>query len=442
MAKMLPSASWVKPEEFPESHDTEGRHFGRRACGSRRPWGWVKGVLLKGALALALTWQTTGCQAAPMEASAAGGHAASAAGSTAQVLPAASAASAAPAASAASQAGRVLPWRWQRVPRLHGRITARELGVIINEDDPYSVQVGEFYAHTREIPPQRVLRVRLPVQANLSEAELHRLRLQVDAFFDGSVQALALAWVEPWAVGCQSITAALSIGLTPDICRNTCARLSVSAYFNSGSAQPWRDHGIRPSMLLAAGDLASARRLIERGHTADGRLGRRGALPVHAYYMLTEDPHRSVRWRDFPPPGMLRPLAVQTHVQPGVLPVDAKEPIVLLQTGVHRFNGAERLNWAPGALADHLTSYGGQLTGGSGQTSALAWIDAGATASYGTVSEPCNHVQKFPHPQLLLLHYMQGASAIEAYWKSVRWPQQGLFIGDPLAAAFARDDGR
>jgi uncharacterized protein (TIGR03790 family) len=70
--------------------------------------------------------------------------------------------------------------------------------------------------------------------------------------------------------------------------------------------------------------------------------------------------------------------------------------------------------------------------------SALAWISAGATASYGTVSEPCNHLQKFPHPQVLLLQYVQGASAIEAYWKSVAWPQQGVFIGEPLAAPFAR----
>lgn len=52
----------------------------------------------------------------------------------------------------------------------------------------------------------------------------------------------------------------------------------------------------------------------------------------------------------------------------------------------------------------------------------LDWIDAGATASYGTVSEPCNHLQKFPHPQLLILSYVQGVSALEAYWHSVAWP--------------------
>ena len=78
------------------------------------------------------------------------------------------------------------------------------------------------------------------------------------------------------------------------------------------------------------------------------------------------------------------------------------------------------------------------LGGEAGQSTVLDWIASGATASHGTVSEPCNHLQKFPHPQWLLLHYLQGSSAIEAYWKSVLWPQQSLFVGEPLAAPFAR----
>ena len=80
---------------------------------------------------------------------------------------------------------------------------------------------------------------------------------------------------------------------------------------------------------------------------------------------------------------------------------------------------------------------GGDLAGPHDQTTALAWITAGATASHGTVSEPCSHLQKFPHPGWLIGHYAQGATAIEAYWKSVLWPQQSLFIGEPLAAPFA-----
>ena len=70
--------------------------------------------------------------------------------------------------------------------------------------------------------------------------------------------------------------------------------------------------------------------------------------------------------------------------------------------------------------------------------SVLDWLEAGATASYGTVSEPCNHQQKFPHPSLLLAHYAAGATAVEAYWRSVAWPAQGVFVGEPLAAPFGR----
>ena len=34
------------------------------------------------------------------------------------------------------------------------------------------------------------------------------------------------------------------------------------------------------------------------------------------------------------------------------------------------------------------------------QTSLLAFINGGATASYGTVVEPCNYLEKFPSPQV------------------------------------------
>jgi hypothetical protein len=83
-------------------------------------------------------------------------------------------------------------------------------------------------------------------------------------------------------------------------------------------------------------------------------------------------------------------------------------------------------------VADHLTSFGGQLTG-SRQMSALRWLEAGATGSYGTVVEPCNLTAKFPDPGLLLAYYRRGDTLIEAYWRSVAMPDQGLFIGEPLA---------
>ena len=50
------------------------------------------------------------------------------------------------------------------------------------------------------------------------------------------------------------------------------------------------------------------------------------------------------------------------------------------------------------------------------------------------MTEPCNYTEKFPDPSVTVPRYFQGVTAIEAYWKSVQWPGEGLFIGEPLAS--------
>jgi hypothetical protein len=35
-------------------------------------------------------------------------------------------------------------------------------------------------------------------------------------------------------------------------------------------------------------------------------------------------------------------------------------------------------------------------------------------------------------------HYLRGETLLEAYWKSVAMPGQGLFIGEPLARPYAK----
>jgi uncharacterized protein (TIGR03790 family) len=105
-------------------------------------------------------------------------------------------------------------------------------------------------------------------------------------------------------------------------------------------------------------------------------------------------------------------------------------------TGSARVPFLDSIGFLPGAIADHLTSAGGRLRK-SPQMSALRWLEAGATGSYGTVVEPCNFPQKFPNPALAMKYYLDGDTLIEAYWKSVNWPGQGIFIGEPLAKPYA-----
>ena len=74
------------------------------------------------------------------------------------------------------------------------------------------------------------------------------------------------------------------------------------------------------------------------------------------------------------------------------------------------------------------------------QTTLLAFLNAGACGSYGTVVEPCNCLQKFPSPQDYF-YQSRGFSLAECYYKSLANPYQGLIVGEPLAAPFARPPG-
>lgn len=327
--------------------------------------------------------------------------------------------------------------QWVRIPRIEGRLTSRQIGLVINTADPYSVAVGEFYIKARGLTRAQVLRLQLPTRGVLTPEEFKTFAAAVDAFFDAPVQALALAWSQPYAVACNSITGALALGFDAALCEHSCAPSLRSPYFDNPSTRPYTELKMRPSMLLAARDVATAQAMIRRGVAADASLGLRGAPPVQAYFVTTSDRARSVRSGLFPPPGLLRREGVEVHVETTQAIENARR-VLIYQTGLAHVPGLDTLSWVPGALADHLTSFGGVLDSGAGQMSILDWITSGATASYGTVSEPCAHPQKFPHPQVLLLNYLQGATAIEAYWRSVAWPQQGVFIGEPLAAPFAR----
>jgi uncharacterized protein (TIGR03790 family) len=299
------------------------------------------------------------------------------------------------------------------------------------------VAVGEYYATARGLKPEQVLRLSVPLKPTLDQVEFDHLRRAIDAGFGGRIQALALAWTMPFAVDCNSITGALALGVDAELCKQSCNPSRPSSYFNSASIRPLTDHGFRPAMLLAARTVEQAKALIDRGVAADGSLLLRGRPPVNAMFLSTDDVPRRVRMPLYPPPGLIRPVGVEVKFAPAA-ELNRTPRVLMAITGSARVDLEPAPDWVPGALADHLTSTGGELLTGGGQSTVLDWIASGVTASHGAVTEPCNHLQKFPHPQVLLGHYIQGSTALEAYWKSVRWPQQSLFVGEPLSAPFAR----
>lgn len=313
-----------------------------------------------------------------------------------------------------------------------GALGPAQVAVVVNGAAPESVAVGHYYLKARGIPSRNLVTVDLPGQPHsLTPEAFARLRDEIDGQLDSGIDAVVFVWTAPWAVGCNALTAAYTLGYQAALCAHTCQPSQPSPYFDSRSTRPYRDFRLRLSMLLPADNPARARALIDRGVAADLSWPRGSA-----YFLITSDEARNSRARFFPPSGTLaaRPVQVQTlHADR----IEHKEDVLFYFTGGVSVAGLDTLRFLPGAIADHLTSAGGALLD-SPQMSSLRWLDAGATGSYGTVSEPCNHWQKFPHPGVLLKHYLAGETLIEAYWKSVAWPGQGLFIGEPLASPYRR----
>lgn len=306
----------------------------------------------------------------------------------------------------------------------------KELAIIVNHADPLSVQIGQYYRQKRNIPADHVIEVIFdPSVTNLSSEDFARIKQEVDALTPPEVKGYALTWTKPYRVDCMSITSAFALGFDTRHCAKGCQAIAPNPYFNSNRSEPFLDFGIRPTMTIAATSFEEAKALIDRGVASDN---------THpqgtAYLMDTKDKARNVRSNFYSTITKQLSSRIPIEVIKSNVLKD-KNDVLFYFTGVSKVRGLESNTFLPGAMADHLTSFGGKLTD-SGQMSSMEWLKAGATGSYGAVVEPCNFVQKFPHPGVAMYHYLQGDNLLHAYWKSVGWVGQGIFIGEPLARPF------
>jgi uncharacterized protein (TIGR03790 family) len=309
-------------------------------------------------------------------------------------------------------------------------LTAARLGVIYNLDDPASVDMAHFYAQQRGVPAANLIGVHLPVTSVVASEVLEKVRAGVLDRLPAAVQSLLLVWSRPFAAGCMSITTAFAAGYRAGFCEPGCARTLPNPLFDADGWLPADTVGWWPAMLLPADDRDLARALIQRGKNADTAPA--GGV---AYLVRTADAARNVRAQTYADAQMLLKQRIAVEVLNAPVTRDIPDAVAYF-TGAAVVQELPRIHFRAGAAADHLTSAGGVLYGGS-QMTALAWLRQGATASYGTVSEPCNHLGKFPSVAVFLRHYGNGETLLESYWKSVAMPGQGLFIGEPLARAFA-----
>ncbi len=308
---------------------------------------------------------------------------------------------------------------------------AKALAVVVNQADPLSVAIARYYQQRRAIPEANLIRLEFdPNRKTMPAQEFEQLKRQVDASTPPHIQGYALTWAAPYRVDGMSITSAFAFGFDEKFCAEGCQPTAENPYFNQFSQTPYQDFQVRPTMALAALNFAQAKALIDRGIAADF------THPAGTAYLLsTSDRARNVRAQFYLDiEQALSPYFSIKVIHSNIL--RDRLDVMFYFTGSAQVRQIESNLFLPGAIADHLTSLGGMLTD-SHQMSSLRWLEAGATGSYGTVVEPCNFPQKFPHPGILMLHYLNGDTLLQAYWKSVLQPGQGIFIGEPLAQPFA-----
>ncbi len=319
-------------------------------------------------------------------------------------------------------------------------ITAQNIGVLVKNNDELSLRTALLYKQERNIPEAHIFYLDLPNKTNISPAQFNAAYQTLMSQVGDDIQAFVATWKAPYRVDCMSITSALAFGYDKKWCqpkKKGCFPTPNSAYFNSNSIAPWKELKLRPTMLLTGQNYEVIHALVQRGVESDGTRPK-----GHAYLLKTKDQARSTRsglFKRFATHYPSHPLLEIHFLDMRKQPTDyisLKESVMFYQTGLKHVPDIHTNHYLPGAVADHLTSFGGNGLSEKGQMKAFRWLEAGATGSYGTVVEPCNFVQKFPNPGILIPRYLQGETLIEAYWKSVLQPSEGLFIGEPLAKPY------
>lgn len=305
------------------------------------------------------------------------------------------------------------------------------LGVIVNANDPQSVELGRQYAQIRGVPAANIIELRLPkvnyIARHLMVRELEHLRA-APAYH--KLLAFALAFDKPYRVDAnQSITSAVSQGIATMTWKGNC---NTTVENPDSGAIPGAPLNAKPSMLLfGGGALVDSIALASRGKAADASDPQGDIFLVKTNDAARSHPREESMDRARAMVGEEIAVIV-TKAQT----LSTKTDVMGFQTGLPVLKDLGSLKFRPGAFADHLTSFGGAIGDKTTQTPITELIRAGATASYGTVREPCNFPEKFPDPERLLINYLHGDSIIEAYWKSISMTTEGLLIGEPLARPF------
>ena len=324
-------------------------------------------------------------------------------------------------------------------------IDNQSIGVVFLRGDSLSKKVAFEYANQRNIPAEHIYEISMPLTNNVKSVIFNKQYERLNQNLPNSIQALVITWSKPYRVECMSVTSAFSFGFDRKWCKpepKNCHPTAISPYYNNPSRAPWNTHNIRPTMMLTGLDFNKIEKNIANGVLSDYTNPKNAAVAL----VRTRDSARSKRYKLFEKAKQKYKNSKKVDVQyiEGQLKKNVQhvtdQVLIGYQTGIRKVPFIASNTYLPGSFADHLTSFGGKGLIDDNQMRSIRWLEAGVTASYGTVVEPCNYIEKFPDPNVLLDYYLKGETILEAYYKSVKMPGEGLFMGEPLARPFGNHD--
>lgn len=342
------------------------------------------------------------------------------------------------------------------VPRLFAGGGPFNTLVVVNTNSADSIELGNYYATAHGIPAHHLCSV--GIDTNLASLTPTQFRDWVrnpiyehiaDENLEGQIDFVVLCQDFPTRIDdVEGLTAALFYGFQdapaynegglgcnlPDYTSNTYYRAERAFRSTDG----WNNTNGFVAFHLIASNLPTAKLVADRGAEAQSTFPP-ASINLHIYgsagRSVREARYANVQFSFAALPG----LPATCLLGPYLEYLSGSTNAMGYHDGFGGIPAALRTHnvWLPGAYADHLTSLGGCLpTNVLKQSTVLDWMDIGATASYGTVGEPCAYLEKFPDP-IMGFYYARGFSIGEAYTMAVEAPYQGLFAGDPLAAPFA-----
>lgn len=314
--------------------------------------------------------------------------------------------------------------------------------VVANQNSPDSCELANYYCERRGVPPDNLLRISWPGTNTVwssSDFQTNLLNPLLDMLasrgLSNQVDYVVLSMDIPYETSTARIvngtTSALFYGLKangdPGVTNSYAGSEAVFRQAHPASAPGSSFLGT----MLTADSLAAAEQLVEQGVASDGTFP-----PQPVVLAKSSDPVRSIRCSAYDNAIFnVNVRGVASILRTNTDSLWGQASFLGYETGLANLTLPPSA-FVPGAIADSLTSFGGDIFDPQGQTTLLAFVHAGASGSYGTVSEPGTDAQKFPDPQVYF-YQARGFSLAEAYYQSLSAPYLGLMLAEPLAAPFA-----